>query len=192
MPQSQGDITGLLAAWRGGDDTALNRLMQVVYQELRTIARRYLRSERTGHTLQSTALVNEAYLELALLDQVDLQNRAHFFGLASQIIRNILVTHARKHRAGKRGGDQILLSLDHAAERPGACNVDMVLLDDALVTLAKLDPRQARIVELKFFGGLGIEEAADVLGISPATVKRDWTMARNWIFREMQRGGTQP
>ena len=171
-----------------GDASALDRLTPIVYDELRSIARRYLRSERQGHTLQSTALVNEAYLELANLDQVDLRNRAHFFGLASQIIRNILVSHARKHRAAKRGSGEVRLGLEKALEVPQGGDVDLVMLDDALSALARLDPQQARIIELRFFAGLGIEETAEVLAISPATVKRDWAMARNWIFRQMQRG----
>ncbi|MFN7922912.1 MAG: sigma-70 family RNA polymerase sigma factor [Bryobacteraceae bacterium] len=191
MAQPKAEITGLLAAWREGDESALDKLMPVVYEELRSIARRYLRSERAGHTLQSTALVNEAYLALAGLDQVKLENRAHFFGLASQIIRNILVSHARKHAADKRGGGQVRLSLDTAIDFPGAKDMSLVMLDDALQALAKLDPQQARIIELRFFGGLGIDETAALIGVSPATVKRDWTMARNWIYREMQRGGTR-
>ncbi len=163
-------------------------LMPLVYDELRRIAGAHLRRERPGHTLQSTALVHEAYLKL--IDQRDVawQNRAHFFGLASQMIRRILVDHARGHHAAKRGAGAPRLSLDEAIGVAGARDLDVIALDDSLHALARIDPDQSRLVELRFFGGLTIEETSEVMGVSPATVSREWNAARAWLFRELARG----
>ena len=179
------DVTQLLVSWSEGDPKALEALTPLVYDELRTLAGRYLRRERPDHTLQSTALVHEAYLRMVDQRQVRWQNRAHFFGVAAQIIRRILVDHARSHKAEKRGADAVKLSLDEAMAVPEERQVDLVALDDSLNSLASFDVQQGRIVELRFFGGLSIEETAAVLGVSPATVKRDWAMAKAWLYREI-------
>lgn len=171
--------------WSNGDQSALERLTPLVYTELRRLAARYLRRERTGHTLQSTALVHEAYLRLIDQNRVQWQNRAHFFGVAAQLIRRILVDHARNRNAHKRGAGAVKLALDEAIALPQQRDLDLVALDDALETLAKLDPQQARVVELRFFTGLSVEETAEVLQISPATVKREWTAAKAWLYREI-------
>jgi RNA polymerase sigma factor (TIGR02999 family) len=180
-------VTELLVRWRGGEKEALDSLMPLVYGELRRIAQHYLNNERPGHTLQSTALVHEAYVRLAHQNLPEWQNRAHFFAVAAQLMRQILVDHARSQRASKRGGNVYKLALDDAAEQSQAPDVDIVALDDALKTLAVMDSQQSKVVELKFFGGLSIEDTADVLGISPSTVKRDWTTARAWLYRELDR-----
>ena len=161
--------------------------MPLVYTELRRIANRYLQGERSDHTLQSTALVHEAYVRMTEQDLPQWQNRAHFFAVAAQLMRQILVDHARSHRASKRGGSAYKLALDEAEEQPLVRDVDVVALDDALKSLAHMDEQQSRVVELKFFGGLTVEDTAEVLGISPSTVKRDWTTARAWLFRELNR-----
>lgn len=178
-------VTRLLLNWRGGDSQALGALTPLVYDELRRIARRYLQQERPGHTLQSTALVHEAYLKL--IDQdVSWQNRAHFFGIAAQFMRRILVDHARAKQADKRGGaNACRVTLVEGIAAAEQSEVDLVALDSALTRLAAIDPQQGRIIELRFFAGLSIEETAEVLEISPATVKRDWAMARAWLFREL-------
>jgi RNA polymerase sigma factor (TIGR02999 family) len=181
----QRDVTRLLVNWSNGDRQALEALLPLVYDELRLLAGRYLRRERSGHTLQSTALVHEAYLRLIDQRNVQWQNRAHFFAVAAQMIRRILVDHARKTQTEKRGGQAPRLSLDEAMAVAQDRDVDLVALDDALNGLAEIDEQQARIVELRFFGGLSIEETAEVLRISPATVKRDWVMAKSWLYREM-------
>ncbi len=179
-------VTQLLKDWGGGDASALDKLMPLVHSELRRQARNYLRRERANHTLQPTALVNEAYLRLVDQKNAKWQNRAQFFGIAAQLMRRILVDHARLHQAQKRGGsDQQRLSLtdvDRVANQP---NIDLMALHEALNELAEVDPQQARIVELKFFGGLSIEETAEVLGIGHATVERDWKMARAWLRSKM-------
>lgn len=185
MPE---DVTRLLAEWRGGNQAALDQLLPVVYDELRRLAAAYLRKERADHTLQSTALVHEAYLRLIGQREVQWQNRAHFFGVAAKMIRRILVDHARGKIAAKRGGAAVKLSLDEALAVSGKKDLDLVRLDEALHGLANLDPRQERIVELRFFGGLSIEETAEVVGISPATVKREWSVAKAWLLREVSRG----
>jgi RNA polymerase sigma factor (TIGR02999 family) len=182
------DVTQLLVASSAGDRAAMDRLMPLVYDELRRLAQSYLRDERPGHTLQGTALVHEAYLRLIDQKHVQWQNRAHFFGLASQMIRRILVDHARGYHAAKRGASAPKLSLDEAIAVPENRDLDLIGLDDALNGLAKLDPEQSRIVELRFFGGLSIEETAAVVGVSPATVNREWATARAWLFREMRKG----
>ncbi len=182
---SQADVTQLLVSWGNGDQQALERLIPLVYGELHRLADRYLRRERPGHTLQSTALVHEAWMKMIDQRNVHWQNRAHFFGVAAQMIRRILVDYARNRHAEKRGGHAYKLSLDDAIEMPKQRDLDLVVLDDALEGLAKVDPQQSRIVELRFFAGLSIEETAEVLRISPATVKRDWVSAKAWLYREM-------
>ncbi len=181
------DVTRLLADWSKGDDQALEQLAPLVYDELRRLAGRYLRRERVNHTLQSTALVHEAYLRLIDQNRVQWQNRAHFFGVAAQMIRRILVDHARSHQAAKRGSGVARLSLDEALDASAPRDLDLVALDDALETLTRMDPQQSRIIELRYFAGLSIEETAEVLGVSPATVKREWASARAWLFRELSR-----
>jgi RNA polymerase sigma factor (TIGR02999 family) len=191
MPDNpQADVTRLLVQLSTGDQTAINHLMPLVYDELRRIAGSHLRRERAGHTLQSTALVHEAYLRLIDQRNVVWQNRAHFFGLASQMIRRILVDHARGHQAAKRGAGAPRLSLDEAMGVPGARDLDLLALDDSLQALGRIDPEQSRLVELRFFGGLTIEETAEVMGVSPATVSREWNAARAWLFRELARGAS--
>jgi len=180
------DVTRLLQDWSNGDARALEALMPLVYGELHRLASRYLSRERPGHTLQSTALVHEAYLRLIGQRDVRWQNRSHFFGVAAQMIRRILVDHARAHQAAKRGAGAVKLSLDEAlAASENQPDLDLLALDDALNRLAEIDPQQGRIVELRYFAGLSIEETAEVLHISPATVKRDWVMAKAWLFREI-------
>ena len=164
--------------------------MPVVYSELHRLARSYLQRERPDHTLQSTALVNEAYVRLIGQNLPQWQNRAHFFGVAAQLMRQILVDYARSHRADKRGGGAFKLTLGDAAEQAQPVDVDLVALDDALKRLASIDPQQSRIVELKFFAGLTNEDASEILGISTSTVKRDWVTARAWLFRELDRRAT--
>jgi RNA polymerase sigma factor (TIGR02999 family) len=183
------DVTQILREVSGGEKDAPARLMPLVYDELRRLADQYLRRERPDHTLQPTALVHEAYLKLIDQTRVDWQNRAHFFGVAAQLMRRILVDHARRHQAEKRGGFRQKLTLDEAVDYSQTRDVDLVKLDDALTALAKFDARQSRIVELRFFGGLTIEEAAEAIGISPATVKVDWSMAKAWLRREIGGGG---
>jgi RNA polymerase sigma factor (TIGR02999 family) len=180
-------VTELLVRWRGGDREALDALLPLVYAELRRIANRYLQSERQGHTLQSTALVHEAYVRMIEQDFPQWQNRAHFFAVAAQLMRQILVDHARSHRAGKRGGSVCKLTLEEAGDPAQPSDVDVVALDDALKTLAEMDLQQSRVVELKFFAGLSIDDTAEVLGISSSTVKRDWITARAWLYRELDR-----
>lgn len=189
--ESSSPVTQLLVRWREGDRKALEELMPLVYGELRRLAQHYLQRERSDHTLQSTALVHEAYLRLAGPGAPQWQNRAHFFGVAAQVMRQILVDYARSHRADKRGGGICRLTLDDATDRAQEINVDVVALDDALKTLATMDPQQCRVVELKFFTGLTIEDTSEVLGISPATVKRDWVTARAWLFRELDRSASE-
>ena len=184
---STSDVTQILLAVQDGDRDAPARLMPVVYDELRRLADHYLRQERPDHTLQGTALVHEAYLKLIDQTQVDWRNRAHFFGVAAQLMRQILVDHARRHRSAKRGGAQQKLTLDEAVDYSQSRDVDLLALDDALTALAQRDERQSRIVELRFFGGLTIEETAVALDISPATVKVDWSMAKAWLRREISR-----
>jgi RNA polymerase sigma factor (TIGR02999 family) len=185
------EVTQLLVRWRSGDREALDSLLPLVYDELRRIARHYLQNERTGHTLQSTALVNEAYMRMVAQDLPEWQNRAHFFAVAAQLMRQILVDHARNRRASKRGGDVYKMSLEDATEQPTGTDVDVVALDDALKELSEMDPQQGRVVELKFFAGLSNEDAAEVLSISPSTVKRDWMSARAWLYRELDRNSRQ-
>ncbi len=182
---SQHEITRLLEQWGGGDQQALDKLTPLVYAELHRLASRYLCRERPGHTLQSTALVNEAYLKLVGQHSVRWQNRAHFFGIAAQLIRRILVDYARARFAEKRGSNTPRLSLDDVVESPAVRDLDLVALDDALDDLGQIDPRQSRVVELRFFAGLSVEETAEVMQMSPATVKREWTAAKAWLFRQI-------
>lgn len=186
MPnESSTPVTQLLVRWRAGDRAALEALMPLVYDELRRLAHYYLREERSDHTLQSTALVHEAYLRLAGQNPPQWQNRAHFFGIAAHVMRQILVEYARSRGTAKRGANAPRLALDAAAAIGQQTDVDVVALDQALQELSELDAQQGRIVELRFFAGLTIEDTSEVLGISPATVKRDWTTARAWLFRAM-------
>jgi RNA polymerase sigma-70 factor, ECF subfamily len=180
------DVSQLLFAWSRGDADALTRLMPLVYDELRRLAGSYLRRERADHTLQPTALVHEAFLKL-VGQELNLQNRAHFFGVAAQVMRCILVDHARGHDAAKRGSGVQPFALEEVVDTPDTSQVDVLALDEALNDLTRLDPQQARIVELRYFGGLTIEETAEVLGLSPATVKREWRLARTWLHRELSK-----
>jgi RNA polymerase sigma factor (TIGR02999 family) len=180
-------VTELLVRWRSGDGDALQALMPLVYDEMRRLAHRYLRRERPGHTLQSTALVHEAFVRLTGNAPPQWEDRAHFFAIAARLMRQILVEYARSRSAGKRGGDAIKLAID-SVEVPGQSpGLDIVALDDALKDLARIDPQQSRVVELRFFSGLSIEDTAEVLGISESTVKRDWNTARVWLFRALDR-----
>jgi len=184
---SSTQINRLLAEWGHGDQDARDALIPLIYNELRRIARRHLWRERPDHTLQSAALVNEAYLRLIRQEPPEWQNRAHFFGVAAQLMRHILVDHARNRLAAKRGAGAPRLSLNPEIALPQKPEVDLVALDSALNKLAGLDPQQSRLIELRFFGGLSIEETATVLGISPATVKREWATARAWLQRELKK-----
>jgi RNA polymerase sigma factor (TIGR02999 family) len=187
MNTSPQDVTGLLVRWRTGDREALDALTPLVYDELRRLAKSYLRRERPDHTLDGTALVHEAYMRLVDQRNVEWRNRNHFFALAAELIRRILVDHARARIAAKRGGANVKLSLDEALAPADEKDLNILALDDALVALAKADQQQSRIVELRYFAGLTIEETADVMEISPATVKRDWTTAKAFLKREMLR-----
>jgi RNA polymerase sigma factor (TIGR02999 family) len=184
-------VSQLLVNWGHGDQEAREALIPLVYEELRRLARRYLCRERPDHTLQSAALVHEAYLRLVRQEPPQWQNRAHFFGVAAQLMRHILVDHARNRLAAKRGAGAPRLTLDPKIALPQNREVDLVALDDALKRLASLDPQQSRMIELRFFGGLSIQDTSVVLGISPATVKREWTTARAWLQREMKKDSRQ-
>jgi RNA polymerase sigma factor (TIGR02999 family) len=179
------NITHLLKEWTAGDERALDRLTPLVYEELRQQAARYLRKERPGHSLQATALINEAFLRLIDVKDVQWQNRAHFFAIAANLMRRILVDHARRRDAEKRGGSQMRLTLDEALAVAKEPEVDLLAIDEALDRLAAIDEQQARVVELRFFSGLSVEETAAALGVSPKTVKRDWSVARAWLRREI-------
>jgi RNA polymerase sigma factor (TIGR02999 family) len=187
MSPATRDVTQLLQDWRGGSVSARDELLGLVYDELRKLASGYLRRERPDHTLQPTALVHEAYLQLIDQSRVSWESRAHFFGVAANLMRRILVDHARAHNAQKRGSGDQMLALDEALNTPAA-NKDLTLLalDDALNELARLDELQSRLVELRYFGGLTIEETAEALDISPATVKREWTMAKHWLQKQIE------
>ncbi|CAN5618199.1 sigma-70 family RNA polymerase sigma factor [soil metagenome] len=185
LSHSPKEITRLLVAWGEGDESALEGLTPLVYEELRRLAHHYMSLERPGHTLQTTALVNEAYVRLIDWKNVHWQSRAHFFAVSAQLMRRILVDFARTRGYAKRGGGAIAVTLDEAAFVSGDKGGDIVALDEALVSLAKLDERQSMVVELRFFGGLSIEETAEVLKVSPGTVRRDWSLARAWLHREL-------
>src|SRR5271156_5345421 len=182
-----GDVSKLLLAWTGGEQSALDKLTPIVYQELHRLARRHMRRERPGHSLQTTALVNEAYLRLVDYKRMQWQNRAHFFAVSAQVMRRILVEHARRRNL-KRGGAVPHVSLDEAAQVGGGRPADLVALDDAMNSLARLDPRKVQVVEMRFFGGLSVEETAEVLKVSTVTVMRDWSTAKAWLYRELSGG----
>jgi RNA polymerase sigma-70 factor, ECF subfamily len=179
-----GEVSGLLQAWSDGDREALARLTPIVYDELHRLARRYMERERPGHSLQTTALVNEAYMRLVGYKRMQWQNRAHFFAVSAQVMRRILVEHARRHNL-KRGGGVQRVSLEQVAVVGGDEEADLMALDEAMVALARIDPRKVRVVEMRFFGGLSVEETAEVLRVSPLTVKRDWRGAKAWLYREL-------
>jgi RNA polymerase sigma factor (TIGR02999 family) len=185
--EAPSQVTDLLTRWRGGDRQALDSLMPLVYEELRVLARHYLRGERPDHTLQSTALVHEAFVRLVGQDPPDWKSRAHFFGVAARLMRQILVDHARNHKAAKRGGNSLTITISEELVGGKSEDIDLLALDAALNSLAEVNPQQGRIVELRYFSGLTIEDTSEVLGVSPATVKRSWTVARAWLYREMNR-----
>jgi RNA polymerase sigma-70 factor, ECF subfamily len=185
MSESDAEITQLLQAWRGGNEQALEKLTPQVYRELHQAARRSMNRERDGHTLQATALINELYLRLGDLRPVDWQNRAHFFALCARQMRRILTDLARSHHSDKRGGGAFVVPLDEAPEVAETSHAEMIAVDDALKALALVDERKAKVVELRFFGGLSVEETAEVLKVSPDTVARDWRLAKAWLRREM-------
>ena len=185
MTPTSHEVTQLLLAWSEGDKQALDRLVPLVYDELRRLAQSYMRRERANQTLQTTALINEAYLRLIDANRVKWQNRAHFFGVASRVMRQILVTIAREHGAQKRGGGAEQVSLDEAMMIDEGRDEDLVALDEALVALAQFDARKAQVVEMRFFGGLTEEEAAAALRVSPETVRRDWRLPRSWLRRKL-------
>jgi len=180
------NLTGLLLEWREGDKAALDRLTPLVYDELRRIAHRYVQRERDGHTLQTTALVNEAYLRLAAQQKVDWQNRAHFFAVTAQVMRHILIDHARRLRYAKHGGEVQQIPISDAAEMSKQRASELIALEEALDELAQFDQRKSQVVELRYFGGLSLEETADVLKISLMTVRRDWRAAKAWLYRRLK------
>jgi RNA polymerase sigma factor (TIGR02999 family) len=190
MSQTPQNVTQLLLGWGKGDKEALDQLLPLVYDELRRQAARYLRREHAGHTLQTTALIHEAYIRLVDQKRVQWQNRAHFFGIAAQMMRRILVDHARSRKYAKRCGDARQVPLDEVAIVSAERAADVMALDDALTSLATVDQRKSQVVELRFFGGLSIDETATVLAVSPGTVMRDWTLAKAWLRREMRADGT--
>src|SRR5580700_7568777 len=183
------EVSSLLRAWSGGDPRALARLTPIVYDELHRLARRYMKRERAGHSLQTTALVNEAYTRLVDYKRMHWQDRAHFFAVSAQLMRRILVEHARKKNL-KRGVGLQRISLEEAAVLGAGRSTDLVALDDAMNALARVDPRKVRVVEMRFFGGLSVEETAEVLKVSPVTVMRDWSTAKAWLYRELTGGAT--
>jgi RNA polymerase sigma factor (TIGR02999 family) len=187
MADSSGEVTQLLAAWSQGDQAALDRLMPIVYDELHRLAHSYMDREQHGHTLQTTALVNEAYLRLIEQRRMNWENRAQFFGIAAKMMRRILVDFARRRHYLKRGGDALRVSLGEAADTVEMRSADLIALDDALSALAARDRRKSQVVELRFFGGLSVEETALTLGVSPSTVLRDWSLAQAWLYRELSR-----
>lgn len=189
-PDKSEEITRLLRQWRRGDESAFEALLPIVYEELRKIASSLMRSERAGHTLQTTAVVHEAYLKMADLESTDWRDRAYFFGAAARIMRRVLIDHARQHGAQKRGGGHARQSLDGPIAVELGDVEGLLALDRALTDLERLDERQCRIVELRHFGGLTVKETAEVLDVSPATVKRDWRFARTWLHHRLASGGT--
>lgn len=185
-PNPPTDVTHLLLAWHEGDEEALERLLPIVYQELHQLAHRHMQRESRGHILQTTALVNEVYLRLIDAREQRWQNRAHFFGICARLMRQILIAYARSRKRLKRGGHVAQVPLEEALALASERATDLVALDDALDALANVDKRKSRVVELRFFGGLSVEEAAEVLGVSPETVMRDWVWSKAWLFREME------
>jgi len=186
MSSSEEEVTALLRRWRDGDEAALNKLTPLVYDELHRLAHKYIRRERPGHTLQTTALVNEAYVRLVDQNSVDWQNRAHFFGVAAQVMRHILVDYARQQTAVKRGGGVGRFNLDEGLIVSKESAAELVALDEALKALSNLYPRRSKVVELRYFGGLNNKEASEILNVSETTIERDWRFARAWLFREMR------
>ena len=187
MEHSSEQITEMLQAWGEGDSTALEQLLPLVYDELHRLAGAYLRGERRGHTLQTTALINEAYLRLAEWKNVEWKNRAHFLGVAAQMMRRVLVDFARSRHYAKRGGDAQPVKFEEAKIAAPRRDAEIIALDDALKTLAEIDPRKCLLVELRYFGGLSVEETADVMNLSPRTVMREWQAARAWLYRELKK-----
>ena len=192
MEPSPQEVTQLLADWEQGDQAALDKLLPLVYNELHQMAKRYMSRQTPDHTLQTTALLNEAYLKLVGQPAKHWQNRAHFFGVAAQAMRHILVDYARSHQYAKRGGGATIIELDEALVVSQERAAELVALDDALQELAKVDPRKSQVVELRYFGGLSVEETAAVLKISPVTVMRDWSMAKAWLHRELSTLPSEP
>ena len=187
-PSADTDVSGLLRAWSDGDKDALQALTPIVYEELHRLARHYMRRERSGHSLQATALVNEAYMRLADYTRMQWQDRAHFFAESAQVMRRILVDYARRHNVKRGRGAQHVPLEDVAVVASGeAAETDLVALDEALIGLTRIDPRKARIVEMRFFGGLSVEEIGEVLKVSPGTIKRDWRAAKAWLYQELTR-----
>ncbi len=187
MASSTHEVTQLLIAWTDGDESALARLTALVHEELRRLAKRYMRRESAGHTLQTTALVNEVYIRLIDASHVRWQNRAHFFAISANLMRRILVDYARSGNYIKRGGGAVHVSLDEAAVFSAERAPDLLALDEALRTLAEMDPRKSQVIELRFFGGLSVEETAEVLGVSRDTILRDWRLAKSWLLRELSK-----
>ena len=191
MSTPDGQVTVLLKAMNRGDKTAADQLLPLVYTELHRLARGYMNRERRDHTLQPTALINQAYLRIAKQENIEWQNHSHFIGFAANVMRRVLVDHAREHNAAMRGGGQVKVELEegHAVSKETATEV--LLLEDALVRLEKLNPRQAQVVEMRYYGGLSVEEVAGVLGIATRSVKRDWALARSWLYQEIQKGSIE-
>jgi RNA polymerase sigma factor (TIGR02999 family) len=185
-PSATGEVTSLLLAWRQGDHDALDRLVPLVYAELRRLAHGYMRGERPGHTLQTTALIHEAYVRLVSAPQMRWQNRAHFFAVSAKVMRRVLVDVARSEQSLKRGGDRVQVTFDEALAISPDRHPDLVALDEALLELAAMDPRKGQVVELRFFGGLTAEEAAEVLHVAPDTVLRDWQLAKVWLLQRLE------
>ena len=181
------EITQLLLAWSNGDQAALDKLAPLVYEELHRLAKSYMERESPGHTLQTTALIHEVWLRLVDGSQVQWKNRTHFYGICARLMRQILVEFARSHQSLKKGGDLNRITLDEAAVISYEREADLVALDDALISLARIDPRKSQVVELRFFGGLSVEETAEVMKVSPDTVLRDWRLAKRWLLRELKR-----
>jgi RNA polymerase sigma factor (TIGR02999 family) len=188
IASTQSEVTQLLRAWSQGDQSVLNELYQLVYDELHRLAHRYMRRENAGHTLQTTALVNEAYLRLADAKSLEWHDRAHFFAVSANVMRRILIDEARARRAERRGGDNLMIAIDEALDDGKEEDLDLIALDLALDGLTKINQRQSKVVELRYFGGLTVEETAAVLGVGPDTVMRDWRFAKAWLKREMVRG----
>ncbi len=191
MDAAGGEVTLLLRAMKSGDESAASRLLPLVYSELHRLARHYMQRERSDHTLQPTALINEAYLRLAHGD-IDWQSRQHFIGVAATVMRRVLVDHARAHNAPMRGGDRQKVELDEGLAFSGERSCEVLALHDALSRLEEVNPRQAKVVELRYFAGLSVEEVAGVLDVSPRSVKRDWTLARLWLFKEIENNSSSP
>jgi RNA polymerase sigma-70 factor, ECF subfamily len=188
---SPGDVTLLLKAMNRGDKAAADQLLPLVYSELHRLAKSYMSRERRDHTLQPTALINQAYLRIAQQENVEWQNHAHFIGFAANVMRRVLVDHAREHNAAMRGGGRVRVDLDEGIAVSKERSSEILLLEEALTRLETLNPRQAKVVEMRYFGGLSVEEVASVLGIAPRSVKRDWALARMWLFEEIQKGAPQ-